>query len=323
MVKLVKDHRGSLNGSKKVDMTAKKVKTTAAVFELPQKLGILQYVEYEPPPKEWCTSDGCLYEGVLTAEGCKRSVCVKYRVWMHSRDRRRWEAKEKWRRRRDEEAGGCIRQQVADALWELSSQYDVGVWYEYVRVGVGINQYDVFCGVVVNGVKMDQTHCRAVEECVEEMLRDYRRELERLREPPQPALVVRSDPVEELLREWPELQAFGVDWVKKWLDLRERLIEIAKVMRRYPWMVEVVKQRPMSILHPYMIEVYMTKDGSETCLSLNPPKAFCARDGAVKEVKLELAFSRYETYEEKIREVYKPKGLLAFAAAAREYVRIL
>ena len=49
--------------------TAKKIKTTAAVFELPQKLGILQYVEYEPPPREWCTSEGCLYEGILTAEG--------------------------------------------------------------------------------------------------------------------------------------------------------------------------------------------------------------------------------------------------------------
>jgi hypothetical protein len=124
------------------------------------------------------------------------------------------------------------------------------VWYEYVRVGVGVNQYDVFCGVVVNGVRLYQPYCRSVEECVEEMLRDYRRELERLREPPQPALVIKIDPVEELLREWPELEAFGVDWVRKWLDLRERLIEIAKVMRRYPWMVDVVRQRPMSILHP-------------------------------------------------------------------------
>jgi len=44
--------------------TAKKIKTTAAVFELPQKLGILQYVEYEPPPRGWCTNDGCLYEGL-------------------------------------------------------------------------------------------------------------------------------------------------------------------------------------------------------------------------------------------------------------------
>jgi hypothetical protein len=114
-----------------------------------------------------------------------------------------------------------------------------------------------------------------------------------------------------------------VDWVKKWLVLRDRLVEIAKVMRRYPWMVEVVKQRPMSILHPYMVEVYAARDGPEVCLSLNPPNAFCARNGAVKEVKLELEFKRYETYEDKIREVHRPKGLLAYAAAAREYVRTL
>jgi hypothetical protein len=79
----------------------------------------------------------------------------------------------------------------------------------------------------------------------------------------------------------------------------------------------------MSILHPYMVEVYVAKDGSEACLSLNPPKAFCAQNGAVKETKLELTFSRYETYEDKIREVYRPKGLLASTTAAREYVRIL
>jgi hypothetical protein len=302
--------------------TVKKVKTVAAVFELPQKLGILQYVEYEPPPREWCTNDGCLYEGLLTAEGCRRGVCVRYRVWVHSRDRRR-EARERWRRRRDEEAGGCLKQQVADALWELAGRFDVGVWYEYVRVGVGINQYDVFCGVVVNGIRLDQPYCRAVDECVEEIQRDYRRELERLREPPEPALVIKIDPVEELLREWPELQALGVDWVRKWLDLREGLIEIAKVMRRYPWMVEVVRQRPVGNPYPYMVEVYASRDGSEACLSLNPPKAYCAQNGVVKEVKLELEFKRYETYEEKIREVYRLKGLLAFTTAAREYVRLL
>jgi hypothetical protein len=302
---------------------ARRIRTTAAVFELPQKLGILQYVEYEPPPREWCTNDGCLYEGVLTAEGCRRGVCVKYRVWVHSRDRRRWAARERWRRRRDEEAGGCIRQQVADALWELSGKYDVGVWCEYVRVGVGVNQYDVFCGVVVNGVKLYQPHCRTAEECVEEMLRDYKRELERLREPPEPALVIKIDPVEELLREWPELGAFGVEWVRKWLDLRERLIEIAKVMRRFPWMVEVVKKGPVSILHPYAVEVYVARDGSHACLSLTSSKAYCAQNGAVKETKLELEFMRYETHEDKIREVYRPKGLLAYATAAREYVRLL
>jgi len=88
-------------------------------------------------------------------------------------------------------------------------------------------------------------------------------------------------------------------------------------------MADVIKQRPTSILHPYMIEVYVARDRSEACLSLNPPKAFCAQNGAAKEVRLELTFSRYETYEDKMREVYRPKGLLAFATAAREYVRIL
>jgi hypothetical protein len=111
--------------------------------------------------------------------------------------------------------------------------------------------------------------------------------------------------------------------MKKWLDLRERLIEIADTLRKFPWMVEVIRQRPMSIFHPYMVEVYVAGDGSEVCLSLNPPNAFCARDGAVKEVRLELEFKRYEVYEEKIREVYCPKGLLAYTTAAREYVRIL
>jgi hypothetical protein len=137
------------------------------------------------------------------------------------------------------------------------------------------------------------------------------------RQPPPP------DPAEELLREWPELGVFGVDWVRKWLDLRERLVEIAKVLRRFPWMVEVAGQSQVSILHPYMVEVYVARDGSEACLSLTPPKAFCARDGAVKEVKLELEFKRYEVYEDKIREVYRPKGLLAFTTTAREYAKLL
>ena len=101
-------------------------------------------------------------------------------------------------------------------------------------------------------------------------------------------------------------------------------MEIAKVMRKFPWMVDVVRQRPMTILHPYMVEVYVTKDGSETRHSLDPPKAYCAQNGAVREVRLELAFSRYKIYEDRTREVYRPKWLLALAtAAAREYVRIL
>jgi hypothetical protein len=138
------------------------------------------------------------------------------------------------------------------------------------------------------------------------MLREYKRELERMRESPKPPP---PDPAERLLREWPELQAFGVEWVREWLVLRERLVEIAKVLRRFPWMVEVIRQRPMNILHPYTVEAYVTRDGSETCLSLNPPKAFCAQVGAVKEVKLELVFSRYDTYEDKIKRGVQAEGV--------------
>jgi hypothetical protein len=114
-----------------------------------------------------------------------------------------------------------------------------------------------------------------------------------------------------------------VGWVKKWLILRDRPVEIAKVLRRYPWMVDVIRQRPMNILHPYMVEVYVARDGSEAYLSLNPPKAYCTQNGALKEVRLELEFKQYKEHEEKTREVYRPKGLLAFTGAAREYVRML
>ena len=114
-----------------------------------------------------------------------------------------------------------------------------------------------------------------------------------------------------------------MEWVRKWLDLKERLIEIAKTLRRFPWMVEVVRQRPMGILHPYMVEVYVAVDGSEVCLSLTSSKALCAQNGAVKETKLELEFKRYEVCEEKIREVYHPKGLLAYTTTTKEYVRLI
>jgi hypothetical protein len=187
-----------------------------------------------------------------------------------------------------------------------------------VEEKVGI-RYDVhiYRGPVVNGVELDQPHCGGVHQADSGRIQAGGGEDERATPPPPP------DQAEELLKEWPELETFGVDWVKKWLDFRDRLVEIASVLRRFPWMVNMIRQRPMNILHPYMIEVYIAKDGSETGLSLNPPNAFCAQNGAVKKTKLELVFSRYETYEDKMREVYRPKGLLTYATAAREYVRIL
>jgi hypothetical protein len=47
-----------------------------------------------------------------------------------------------------------------------------------------------------------------VEECAKQILEDYKREVEKMKEPPLPPP---PDPAEELLREWSELQAFGVE----------------------------------------------------------------------------------------------------------------
>jgi hypothetical protein len=57
-------------------------------------------------------------------------------------------------------------------------------------------------------------------------------------------------------------------------------------------MVDMLRRRPMSILHPYAVEAYVARDGSEVCLSLNPPKAFCVQNSSVREVRLELEFKR-------------------------------
>jgi hypothetical protein len=290
-----------------------KIKTTAAVFELPQKLGVVQYVEYE----RQCTDDGCLYVGILTAEGCRRGICVRYRVWVYSRDRRTWRTKEKWQRG---EAGGCLRQEVAEALWELAEKYDVGVWYEYrYRYQFGdvvVEKRD--CYLLINGVKLSMPyHCRSVNECIERILEDYKCEVEKLKEPP---AVNTHNPAEELLRKYPELEAFGTEWVRKWAPhAKERLIKIAEAVRKYPRVLEAVKKKsPLGNINPYAVEMYVAKDGSEVCILLAPSKAYCVRDGAV--VSLDLSCD-YDYKEKKM--MCRPKGLLAFTAAAREYVKIL
>ncbi len=96
------------------------------------------------------------------------------------------------------------------------------------RVTVSTNN-SIFCGVVVNGVRLGQPYCHTVEDCVRQILEDYKNKVRRRSEPPPP-----PDPAEGLLREWPELGAFGVDWVRKWAILKERLVEIAKMLRRFP-----------------------------------------------------------------------------------------
>jgi hypothetical protein len=297
-----------------------KLGAVVAVFELPKLLGVVQRVEYGPSPRG--CAGGCLYEGVLTAEGCRKGLCVRYRVRVRSRDRRTWEVRE-FGRVSATDWGGCVSQAVADALWELAAGYEVGVWYEYryIRAGDPI-AYRRKCGVVVNGVRLGQPGCGSVGECVERILEDYRREVERMRGPPPPAPVFGA--AEELLREYPELGAFGRRWVGAWAPhARDRLAEIAEVVRRYPWMADVARRGLPDGLNPYEVGAYVARDGSVVCLSLGQLGTYCAWNGTVKAVKLELEFVRHETYEGKRREVYRPRGLLTFSTVGREYVKIL
>jgi hypothetical protein len=137
--------------------------------------------------------------------------------------------------------------------------------------------------------------------------------------PPEPA-----DPVERLLREWPELGVFGADWLRTWMPYaRGQIVGIAKVLRRFPWMAELIGQGPVGLVNPYSVEAYASRDGSEACISLFGGWAYCSADGGATVRRLELEFSRHEVYEGRIREVYRPKGLLAFTARAKEYMRIL
>jgi len=95
-------------------------------------------------------------------------------------------------------------------------------------------------------------------------------------EPPEPA-----DPVERLLREYPELEAFGVDWLRRWAPRAEKQIaRIARVLRRYPWMAELIGRGPVGLVNPYSVEAYASRDGSEACISLFG-WAYCSADGGV------------------------------------------
>jgi len=137
-----------------------------------------------------------------------------------------------------------------------------------------------------------------------------------VRRPPGPA-----DPVERLLKEYPELGAFGADWLRTWAPYaRGQIARIARVLRRYPWMAELIGQGPVGLVNPYSVEAYVARDGSEACISLFG-WAYCSADGSNVR-RLELEFSRLEPHGGRVREVYRPKRRSIFAKA-KEYIRIL
>jgi hypothetical protein len=86
-------------------------------------------------------------------------------------------------------------------------------------------------------------------------------------------------------------------------------------------MAELIGQVPAGLVGPYSVEAYASRDGSEACISLFGGWAYCSADGSNVE-RLELEFKGLEPHEGWVREVYRPKGLSAFARA-KEYIQIL
>ena len=237
-------------------------KTRVDVFETPKILGIEQYVEYDPEELRYG-----LATGLLNAAGCRRGVCVKYRVWVSSNDGERWEAKEKWRRRRDEEAGGCIKQQVADALWELAERgYNVEV--------------DKDCNVVVNGVSVGIFRCKSADRCVEEILKYYEHAS---KEPPKQKHVEEEE-YEELLRRYPYLRWWNksiiIDVIKKGGAAKWGMVNLLDKLAN-------VDERVWAFLARFNLDLRCVIDvfrsGEELCVKFHidscEPRVYCYKAG--------------------------------------------
>ena len=280
------------------------MRVEVSLFELPTLLGISQYVEFEPPPREWCTAEGCPHEGILTAEGCRRGICVRYRVWVYSGDGKKWMAKERWRRRRNEETGGCLKQQIADALWEAAERGFVV-------------EMDRECGIVVNGVYIGRISCRSVAECVEEILRAYER---RFREPPKPRRDPAEEEYEELLQRYPQLRWWNKQLVIEALRRSDARWGFQNLLSR----LRNVDERIWAFLgrfdldFRFAIEVYAS--GEEMCVRFYVSqglRVYCYAPGqGWRPVNKMPKFVRYTPLgDNKLAEVYR--------IGDREYVRIV
>ncbi|MFP3211708.1 MAG: hypothetical protein RXQ02_00425 [Thermoproteus sp.] len=89
---------------------------------------------------------------------------------------------------------------------------------------------------------------------------------------------------------------------------RGQIVGIAKVLRRYPWMAELIGQGPVGLVNPYSVEAYASRDGSEACISLFGGWAYCSADGGVTVRRLEFGFKGLEPHEGGVREAYRPRG---------------
>jgi hypothetical protein len=211
---------------------------------------------------------------------------------------RRWEAKERWRRR-DEEGGGCLRQQIADALWELADRFDVAV--------------DSECNVVINGVVVSRPRCRAVDECVRQMLEEYKKRLE---SPPPPPRPEGEDEYETLLQQYVWLGWWNKNLVKETLrHHRQALLDLLNRLNAVPHFVAGFIGRFELDLR-CIVEIF--SDGHSYCVGFcikdARPVTYCYEPGKGWRAAPQPKFLRLRPLGDRLAEIY--------AVGDRELVKI-
>jgi hypothetical protein len=143
----------------------------------------------------------------------------------------------------------------ADALWELSGKYDVGI--------------DGECNIIINGVAVPRPRCRPAEECARRTLEEYKKKLE---SPPPPPRRPEEEEHETLMLKYTWLKWWSKDVVMSLLRSdRSALLDVLQRLDRpeVPYAVLTFLGR-FELDLSCLIDVYTSADGF--CVS------FCIKD---------------------------------------------
>ena len=284
---------------------------SAALFELPRRLGVPQRVLYEPPG---CA--GCPCEGVLTAEGCCKGACVKYRVAVERRNGR-WEVKGLKRRREKKEDRGPSEELYGALLMLSEGGLEVGVRCAAGDRWSGCEAYEI----EIDGTLLPVPECKAAGECLKALRELYEEYWERVRlaldtEPRLPREV-------ELARRYPELvevlgeRLFFLYARDEW-GVNNVIRPLGEVLRRFPRLADVLRECLDGERNSLGFVIVVREDGEEACLLCmhrDGTLRACARRGG------EVAGDPGIDWERPEGGVYYLRGLLRFRPGSPRYIR--
>ncbi|MCC6021428.1 MAG: hypothetical protein LM577_08720 [Thermoproteaceae archaeon] len=290
-----------------------RVAASAALFELPRRLGVPQRVFYVAAFNT---------EGELVAEGCRRGICVRYRAVVVRRGGR-WEIGGPPKRRERKEGGGLGEELYETLLMLSEGGRDVGVRCAAGDRWSGCEAYEI----EIDGTPLSPPACKTVGECLKALRELYEEYWERVR------LALDTVPYlpreVELARRYPELvevlgeRLFFLYARDEW-GVNNAIRPLGELIRRFPQLAGVLREcldGELASLADVVIAV--REDGREAC-------ARCQRRSRREVQVLRACVSEGGTagdpgidWERPVneggREVYCLRGLLRYAGP--RYVR--